>query len=316
MARVLITRRLPTGGLDPLLVAGHELIGPSPDDRAMSHGELCSAAADVDAVVCLLTDRIDDDVLRAGSPRLRVIANVAVGYDNIDLVAATQRGVLVCNTPGVLDETTADLAFLLILTASRAASEAEADLRMGRWSGWNINDHLGQDVHGRVLGIVGWGRIGQAVARRATGFGMTVLHHSRRPTGHPGYVASLDALLGQVDVASLHVPLNPASRHLLDARRIALLRPTAVLVNTSRGAIVDEAALADALIDGQLFAAGLDVYEQEPSIEPRLLRAPRTVLLPHIGSATVATRTAMARLAATSVVEALAGQVPTTVVAG
>ena len=199
MARVLVTRRLPAGGTDPLVDAGHELVERE-DDEPYTHEQLLDAVRDVDAVVCLLTDRIDDDVLAAGGERLRVVANVAVGYDNIDVAAATRHGVAVCNTPGVLDETTADLAFLLILAASRLSSEAEADLRGGRWDGWGINQYLGHDVHGATLGLVGYGRIGQAVARRAAGFGMNVIHHTRRDTGLPGFTNDLDTLLGESDV--------------------------------------------------------------------------------------------------------------------
>ncbi|MCJ7438859.1 MAG: D-glycerate dehydrogenase [Acidimicrobiia bacterium] len=313
MARVLVTRRLPDGGIDPLVAAGHDVVARD-DDRPLSPDELRDAVRAVDAVVCLLTDRIDAAVIRAGSPRLRVVANVAVGFDNVDVAAAHGAGVAVCNTPGVLDETTADLAFLLILAASRLASEAEADLRDGRWLGWGINQYLGRDVHGATLGLVGYGRIGSAVARRAAGFDMRVLHHTRTDTGLPGWRADLDQMLGESDVVSLHVPLSDATRHLIDARRLALLRPTAVLVNTSRGPIVDEEALAAALEDGRLFAAGLDVFEREPEVHPRLLAAPRTVLLPHIGSASIATRTRMARLACEGAVAVLAGEQPANLV--
>jgi len=215
----------------------------------------------------------------------------------------------------VLDETTADLAFLLILAASRLAGDAERDLRAGRWPAWGINQYLGQDVHGATLGLVGYGRIGQAVARRGAGFGMRVLHHTRRDTGQPDYVADLDELLARSDIVSLHVPLTPDTRHLIDAARLARLRPSTVLVNTARGPVVDEAALADALEDGRLFAAGLDVYEEEPRVHPRLLAAPRTVLLPHIGSASHATRTRMARLACDGVVAVLRGERPPNLVA-
>ncbi len=249
-------------------------------------------------------------MLAAGAPRLRVVANVAVGYDNVDVGTATARGIAVCNTPGVLDETTADLAFLLILAASRLASEAEGDLRNGRWHGWGINQYLGRDVHGATLGLVGYGRIGQAVARRAAGFGMQVLHHTRHDTGAPGWRADLDDLLRESDIVSLHVPLSDATRHLIDDRRLRLLSPDAVLVNTARGPVVDEEALAAALEDGRIFAAGLDVFEREPEVHPRLLAAPRTVLLPHIGSASQATRTRMAQLACEGVVAVLAGDRP------
>jgi glyoxylate reductase len=316
VARILVTRRLPDGGLDPLAGHGHELVGPNDDDAPYSAAELRAHASECDAIVSLLTDRIDADVLEAGAKggRLRVVANVAVGYDNIDVRAAHERGIVVCNTPGVLDDTTADTAFLLILAASRLASAAEADLRSGRWHGWGVTQYLGRDVHGATLGIVGYGRIGRAVAARATGFGMRVLHHARRPTGKSGYVADLDELLAESDIVSLHTPGGAETNHMIDARRLDLMKPTAVLVNTARGTVVDEAALADALHAGRLFAAGLDVYEREPVIDERLLSAPRTVLLPHIGSASQATRTRMATMATGAVGAVLAGETPANVV--
>ncbi|HVC71871.1 MAG TPA: D-glycerate dehydrogenase [Acidimicrobiales bacterium] len=314
MARILVTRVLPDGGLDPLVAAGHEIVQRRDDTPYGTEG-LIAAVADVDAVVCLLTDRIDKAVLAAGAEgRLRVVANVAVGYDNIDVAAAGALGIAVCNTPGVLDETTADLAFLLILAASRLGSEAERDVRSGAWTGWGIRQYLGRDVHGAVLGLVGYGRIGAAVARRAAGFSMTVLHHTRHDTGLPGFTASLDALLGQSDIVSLHVPLNKASRHLIGARELALMGPDAVLVNTARGPVVDEQALATALHAGTIFGAGLDVYEAEPAIHPRLLDAPRTVLLPHIGSATQSTRAKMAQMACGAVCAVLDGERPANLV--
>jgi len=309
VARVLVTRRLPDGGVDPLLAAGHELVTRA-DDTPFTPGELREAVRDVDAMVCLLTDRIDDAVLAAGAGRLRVVANVAVGYDNIDVGAAHARGIAVCNTPGVLDETTADLAFLLMLAASRLAHEAEADLREDRWHGWGINQYLGRDIHGATLGLVGYGRIGRAVARRATGFGMSVLHHTRTDTGESGHVPDLHRLLAESDVVSLHVPLTDATRGLIGRAELAAMRPTAVLVNTARGPVVDEEALADALADGTIFAAGIDVFEREPEVHPKLLAAPHAVLLPHIGSASVATRTRMAQVACDGVVAVLVGATP------
>jgi glyoxylate reductase len=305
VARVLLTRPVPEGGIDPILAAGHQLVvpdGPDPD--------LAAAVSDVDAVLCMLTDRIDAAVLRAGAGRLRVVSVAAVGYDNVDVAEATALGIAVCNTPGVLDETTADLAFLLILAAGRLASDAERDLRAGRWLGWGITDHLGRDVHGTCLGLVGFGRIARAVARRAEGFGMEVLHHTRTDTGAPGYVADLPDLLARADTVSLHVPLTPSTRHLIGAGELGLMKPTAVLVNTARGAVVDEVALARALESGEIFAAGLDVYSEEPTIHPDLLAAPRTVLLPHIGSASTQTRTAMAQMASRAVCDVLAGHPP------
>jgi glyoxylate reductase len=313
VSRVLVTRQLPDRGLDPLIAAGHELL-QRVGDAPYSADELVGLAAEVDAIVCILTDRIDAAVLRAGAPRLRVVANVAVGYDNIDVTTATELGIAVCNTPGVLDETTADLAFLLILAACRRATDAEVDLRAGRWTGFHIGDFLGVDVHGATLGIVGYGRIGRAVARRAAGFGMEVLHHTRSDTGVTGWVGALDDLLPRCDIVSLHVPLHDATRGLIDARRLALMKPSAVLVNTARGPVVDEEALAVALEDGTIFAAGIDVYEREPAVHPRLLAAPHAVLLPHIGSATEATRRRMAQLASEGAVAVLAGLRPANLV--
>lgn len=306
VARVVVTGPLPAGATEPLLAAGHRVVAVEGGDRQ----RLAAAVDGADAVVCTLTDPVDAGVLQAGAGCLRVVSTVAVGFDNIDVSAAAQLGVVVCHTPGVLDEATADLAFLLVLAATRLAGDAERDLRAGRWRGWSVTDHLGGEVHGRTLGIVGYGRIGRAVARRAAAFDMPVRHCSRRPTGLPGEVAELDELLGTVDVVSLHVPATAATHHLIDRRRLGLMRPHAVLVNTARGSVVDEAALADALHDGSLFAAGLDVYEREPAVHPALLQAPRTVLLPHIGSATVPTRTAMARLACQQVADVLAGREP------
>jgi glyoxylate reductase len=310
LARVLVTRQLPQGGLDPLFEAGHEVVPPHDDDAALTPEELLAAARDVDAIICVLTDRIDATLLRAAAGTVRVVADVAVGYDNIDMAAAADLGIAVCNTPGVLDETTADLAFLLILAAARRSSDAEADLRGGRWLGFRMNRFLGQDVHGRTLGVVGFGRIGQAVARRAAGFGMEVVHHARHDTGMHGWVADLDDLLRAVDAVTLHVPLTPATTHLIDARRLALMKRTAVLVNTARGPVVDEEALARALEDGTIFGAGIDVFEREPEVHPRLLAAPHAVLLPHIGSASEATRRRMAQLACSGVVAVLAGERP------
>lgn len=310
MGRVLVTRRLTPGGTDPLVEAGHEIVTPD-DDVPLTPAELEARAADSDGIVCLLTDRIDDAVLRAGhAGRLRVVANAAVGYDNIDVATAHALGIAVCNTPGVLDATTADLAFLLILTATRSTSAAEDDLRHGRWDGWGFTTHLSHDVHGATLGLVGYGRIARAVAQRAAGFDMEVIHTSRTDTGLPGYVAELGALLARSDIVSLHVPLTESTRHLIGAAELALMKPTAVIVNTARGPVIDEGALVDALEAGMLHGAGLDVFDGEPLVNPRLLHAPRTTLLPHIGSATIATRTNMARLACQGVCDVLAGVTP------
>jgi glyoxylate reductase len=315
LARIIVTRRLPAGGLDPVTDAGHELVEPD-GERTFTHDELVAMAPEADAIVCLLTDRIDDAVLAMGAPRLKVVATVAVGYDNIDLDAAAAHDIAVCNTPGVLDETTADLAFMLILAASRRAWDAESNLRAGKWPGWDVDQYLGRDVHGASLGVIGFGRIGQAIARRAAGFDMEVLHHTRNDTELVGWRGDLDGLLADSDIVTLHVPLTTETRHLIDSRRLALMKRSAVLVNTSRGPVVDEEALAIALEDGTIFAAGLDVYEREPEVHPRLLRAPNTTLYPHIGSATVATRTQMARVAAENARAVLAGEPPKNPVTG
>jgi glyoxylate reductase len=305
-----VTRKVPADGLRPLTEHGHEVFQRS-EDVPYTHAELVEAVTKADALVCLLTDVVDEEVISAGAGGgLRVVANVAVGYDNIDVAAAERLGVAVCNTPGVLDEAVADLTFALMLSAARLLPQAERDLRSGSWKGWGINDHLGLDVHGRALGLVGFGRIARSVSRRAKGFSMEVLHHARRDTGDPGYVSDLDALLAGCDFVSLHVPLSVSTRHLIGARELSLMRRDSVLVNTSRGPVVDEEALADALDSGSIFAAGLDVYEHEPQVHPRLLASPRAVLLPHVGSATLATRTRMTRVACEAACDILGGRVP------
>jgi glyoxylate reductase len=312
MARVLVTRRLVGDGL--ALLGDHELVYLNSEDRPLTHDELCEASADVDAIVCVLTDRIDAEVLAAGQGRLKVVANVAVGFDNIDIAAAQRCGVAVCNTPGVLDDTTADLAFLLILAASRLSSDAERTLRTNGWKGFRIDQFLGRDVSGMRLGLVGYGRIARRVAVRAAGFGMKLVVHSRTDPGEVDFEPDLDRMISRVDIVSLHVPGTPETKHLFDARRIGLMDRNMVLVNTARGSVVDEEALARALDEGRLHAAGIDVFEREPAVDPRLLAAPRTVLLPHIGSASHATRGKMVRLAAQGAADVLARRRPANLV--
>ena len=311
MARILVTQRLIDGGLARLGSSNHEIValeqqGPLPT------AELARAASDVDGILCLLSDRIDQRILSL--PRLSVVANVAVGIDNIDLDAARAHKVAVVNTPGVLDASTADLAILLMLAARRRSSEAEADLRAGRWTGWSLGDHLGDDLSGATVGLVGRGRIGQAVERRLRGFDATVLHHTRHDTGLEGWHGSLHELAAEVDVLSVHVPLTVETRALIDRSVLAVMRPSAVLVNTARGPVVDEAALIDALTSGTIAAAGLDVFEREPEVSTALLAAPGTVLLPHVGSATTATRLAMCDLASKGLLAILDGELPENVV--
>ncbi len=263
-----------------------------------------------DALICLLLDKIDESVLE-GAPRLRVIANCAVGIDNIDLGAATAGGIAVTNTPDVLTEATAEFAFALMLAAARRLGEGERLVRSGTWTGWALDQLLGVQLHGKTLGIVGFGRIGQAMARRALGFGMAVVYADPHDvSAAPARRVSLDELFATADAISLHCPLTADTHHVVDARRLALMKPTAVLVNTSRGACVDEDALIEALTGGRLAGAGLDVYEHEPRIDLRLVGCPRLVLAPHIGSATTEARTQMAQLCADAVIDVLAGRRP------
>jgi glyoxylate reductase len=306
---VFVTSRVPPEGLRPLKSEGIEVV-PGGLDSPTTYAELTARAGDCDGLLCVLSDRLDEAVIKAGAGRLKVIANIAVGYDNIDIGAALAHGVVVCNTPGVLDGATADIALFLILAASRLTSDAESTLRRGAWHGWSVTGFLGHDLEGRTLGLVGYGRIGQAVARRAHAFGLRVIHWTRHPTAVDGWIADLDEMLSRSDIVSVHVPLTSETNHLLDERRLRLLRRDAVVVNTARGPVVDEEALARALVEGRIFAAGLDVYADEPRVSPSLLTAPRTVLLPHIGSATHETRTAMVRLAAEGIRAVLDGREP------
>lgn len=306
--RVLVTASVPTEWVEPLVRAGHDIIL---GDGELDHESLVAAARDVDAIVSVSADPIDAAVLEAGAGRsLRVVANVAVGYDNIDVKRASELGVTICNTPGVLDAATADIAMFLILACTRRTSDAEATLRSGGWSGWELTNFLGSDLEGSTLGLVGYGRIARAVERRAQGFSMRVLHHSRRDSGEAGYVTDLDQLISECDVLSVHVPMTPETRGLIDARRLRLMRPSGTVVSTARGGIVDEDALADALENGELASAGLDVFVGEPHVSPRLLEAPHLVLLPHIGSATWGTRSRMALLACEEVCRVLDGKLP------
>ncbi len=292
------------------------LLGDAVARLAVAHDvEVGRLGAEADAWVTLLTDKVDDARL-VGAPRLRIVANVAVGVDNVDLAACRARGVVVTNTPGVLTEATADLAFGLILAAARRIAEGDRLVRAGGWSGWGPSFMVGARVHGATLGIVGLGRIGQAVARRARGFGMHVLYTQRSPLvdgvarALGATFAPLDQLLADSDVVTLHCPLTAETRGLLSAARLAAMKRGSVLVNTARGPIVDESALAAALANGPLAAAGLDVFADEPRVPPALLALPNVVLTPHIASAEEATRAAMAGLAADNVLAVLSGKAP------
>jgi glyoxylate reductase len=272
------------------------------DSGRPPRAEVLRRVADKHALICLLTEKIDDELLQA-APHLRMVANVAVGFDNLDVDACTRRSVAVTNTPGVLDETTADFAWTLLLAVSRRLIEGDTLARSGQWNSWNLDQLCGSDIWGKALGIIGLGRIGRAVARRARGFGMRILYHSRTrvaadiETELGAEFRGFDELLSQADFVSLHVPLTTDTRHLIGERELSRMKSTAYLINTSRGPIVDEAALVTALQRGAIAGAALDVYEREPQISDGLRRA-NVVLAPHLGSASIETRTKMAMMAA------------------
>jgi D-3-phosphoglycerate dehydrogenase len=310
---VLVTKRIYPEALEYLRrrveVEYHD------SETSYSPDELLQRLKDKDGAVSQLTDHFTAAVINA-LPKLRVIANVAVGFDNIDLEAATKRNVIVTNTPGVLTETTADFAFALLMAAARRVAEADRFLRAGRWREWNVDLLCGHDVYGSTLGLIGMGRIGQSVARRGRGFQMRVLYHdatrqdsqSEKELGIE--FVPLETLLRESDYISLHVPLLPETEKLIGAGELAQMKKTAVLVNTSRGPVVDEQALAEALANGTIAAAGLDVFEREPEVEPKLLKLENVVLAPHIASASTETRKKMCRMAAENVVAALEGRRP------
>ncbi|MEX5297495.1 D-glycerate dehydrogenase [Kocuria sp. CPCC 205292] len=314
MSRVVVTGRIPDAAIEKLRAA-HE-VDAWPDPEPIGREELLRRVAGADAVVSLLTERIDAELLDAAGPQLQVVANVAVGYDNIDVPACAERDVVATNTPGVLTDATADIAFGLILMATRRLGEAERLIRSGQDWKWGMFFLLGSSLQGKTLGVVGMGGIGQATARRARAFGMEIVYQSRSEID-PGIAAELgarrvelDELLAVSDVVSLHCPYGPATHHLIGPEQLAAMKDSAYLVNTARGPIVDEAALASALRDGRIAGAGLDVYEHEPQVHPELLELDNVVLLPHLGSATVETRTAMAVLAADNALAVLSGERP------
>ena len=282
----------------------------------MSPEALANALADMEGALTTLTERIDAALLEK-CPKLKAVCNIAVGYNNIDLKACQARGVMATNTPGVLDASTADFTWALILATARRVTEAEAWLRAGQWRGWKLKQFLGTDVHHATLGILGMGRIGQAVARRARGFDMTVLYHNTRRLSaevekscHAGYV-SRNELFARADILTLHVPYSPATHHIISATELARMKSTAILINAARGGVVDDQALIEALQQGRIGGAGLDVFENEPKFDPRFLGFKNVVLTPHIASSSETTRHNMAKLAAENLVAALTtGQPP------
>ena len=305
MKRVLVGGPLVGSALEHLAAIA-EVIAPA-DPIGWTREELLARVPDADALIALPSQRIDRELLDR-APLLCIVANHAVGVDNIDLVACRERGLPVTNTPKVLTEATADLTFALILDACRRVTEGDRAVRAGLWRGWGPTVHLGRRVHGATLGIIGFGRIGRAVAERARGFSMKVLYASPRPAEHAAEHVSLEDLLARADIITLHAPLNDSTRGLLSRARLESIKRGAILVNTARGALIDEAALIDLLASGHLAAAALDVYTNEPALNPALLTAPNLTLAPHIGSADHETRAAMAALACDSVRAALTGQ--------
>jgi glyoxylate reductase len=319
--KIVVTRIIPERGLNILRDAfGEESITVTRQEGPIPRPELLKIVQGVDALLPMLTERIDDELLDAAGPQLKIVANHAVGYDNIDVDAAKRHGVIVTNTPGVLTETTADFAWALLMAAARRVGEGERYLRAGKWTCWSPMQFLGMDIHGATLGIFGMGRIGQAMARRAAGFGMKIIYTDSFRLAN-GVEKSLDAtyveketLLRESDFISCHCPLTPETRHAFSTAEFAAMKSTAVFVNSSRGPVVDEAALADALKTGRIFAAGIDVFEQEPKVHPALLECENAVLIPHLASASVETRSRMAAIAAQNIVACLRGETPPNVV--
>ena len=314
---VLVTRRLPRRPMEAILERTDADVWEGPPE-AIPRDELLRRIGGKSGAVTLLTEKVDAELLDAAGPQLRIVANYAVGFDNIDVDECTRRGVMATNTPEVLTDTTADLAWTLLMASARRIGEGDRLLRGREQWIWGPEMMLGQDVHHKVLGLVGFGRIGQAVAKRASGFGMRVVYFDvfrpsadvERATG--AEFREFDDLLEEADFISIHVALTPETKHLFGGEQFARMKPTAVLVNTSRGPVIDEAALAAALRDGEIFAAGLDVFENEPEVHPDLLELENATVIPHLGSATVETRHAMGMLAAENLIAALEGRRPPT----
>jgi glyoxylate reductase len=311
---IFVTRRLPPEAM--AFLEKHFFVTCNPYERALTRQELLEGVAGREGLLPLLTERIDGEVMDQAGPRLKIIANYAVGFNNIDVPAATARHIAVTNTPGVLTDTTADLTMALLLAVARRIVEGDGYARAGLYQSWAPLLLVGTDVHHKTLGLVGFGRIGQAVARRARGFDMEILF-CNQSSGEPESAGALGArkvdretLLREADFISLHVPLTPATHHLIGGRELALMKPTAFLINTARGEVIDEEALVKALENRQIAGAALDVFEREPEISPALKAMPNVILLPHIGSASLETRTRMGMMAAGNLVSFFKGERP------
>lgn len=306
--KVFVSRIIPAAGLDKIKAECE--VDLWTEQMPPPYEVLTERVKGVDGLLCLLTDRIDGALMEAAGPQLKVISQMAVGYDNIDIAAATERGIPVGNTPGVLTEATADLTFALLLAAARRIVEGVNYIKAGEWKTWEPETLLGADLTGATLGIVGWGRIGQAVAKRASGFDMRIIAHSRSPISEDGVKqVDFDTLLAKSDFVSLHTPLTPETRHLINREALRKMKHTAILINTARGPIVDQEALYDALTDGTIAYAALDVTDPEP-MQPDhpLLSLPNATIVPHIGSASVRTRNRMAEIAADNLLAGLSGK--------
>jgi glyoxylate reductase len=312
--KIYVTQPIPQAGLEVLRQA-YPNFQVNPEDRVLARPELLEKVKGVDALLTLLTDKIDAEVLDAAGPKLKIVANMAVGFDNVDMAAATARGVLVTNTPGVLTDATADHAWALLFAVARRIPESEKFLRAGKFKGWGPLMFLGGDVTGRTLGIIGAGRIGHSVAMKSRGFNMRVLyadevHNTKLEHEIGARKVRVEELLRESDFVSIHVPLLPSTRHLINAQSLRLMKKTAYLINTSRGPVVDEAALAEALKKGVIAGAALDVFENEPAVHPELLKLENVVLTPHIASATIETRSKMATMAAENLIAGVTGKKP------
>ena len=311
--RIVVTREV----FDETIafLEGHCEVEANQADVPLTAAQIAQRLKDAQALMCSLTDKVDAGLI-AQCPHLKVVANIAVGYNNIDIAACSARGIMVTNTPGVLDDSTADLAWTLMLATARRLTEVEANIRSGDWTGWRLKQWLGVDVHHATLGIIGMGRIGQVIARRAAGFDMRVIYHNRTRLDAAieqrlnATWVTRDELLAQADFVVLQMPYSQETHHLIGAKELARMKPTAILINSTRGGVVDDAALIDALTTGTIRAAGLDVFENEPKLNPGFLALKNVVLSPHIGSSTETTRRAMAMTAAANAVAALNGAVP------